>query len=109
MPGSVRDRLNNYFNAAAFSRPDADTFGSAPRTLSYRNPGIRNADLTLGKNFRIQEGHIVELRMEAFNAFNGVVFGKPDASVGGNAFGLITGYAGGFGPRQLQFAVRYEF
>ena len=109
MPGSVRDRLNNYFNAAAFSRPDADTFGSAPRTLSYRNPGIRNADLTLGKNFRIREGHIVELRMEAFNAFNGVVFGKPNASVGGNAFGLITGYAGGFGPRQLQFAVRYEF
>jgi hypothetical protein len=109
MPGPVRDRLNSYFNAAAFSRPDADTFGSAPRTLNYRNPGIRNADLTLGKDFRVHEGHIVELRMEAFNAFNGVVFGNPNASFAGNTFGIITNYAGGFGPRQLQFAVRYQF
>lgn len=109
VPGSVRDRLNRYINPAAFSRPPADTFGNAPRTLSYRHPGIRNSDLTLGKNFYLWEGHRVELRLEAFNALNGVVFGKANTSFGGNAFGLISGYAGGFGPRQLQVAVRYEF
>jgi len=108
-PGSTREKLESYFNTAAFLRPDPDTFGSAPRTLNYRNPGIVNLDLTLGKLFRIAERHRVELRMEAFNALNGVVFGKPNASFGAPTFGVISDYAGGFGPRQLQFAIRYEF
>ncbi len=109
MPGSVRDRLDRYFNTAAFSRPAPDTFGSAPRTLNYRNPGVTNADLTLGKIFRIREGHSAEVRLEAFNAFNGVAFGKPASAFGATNFGLITAYAGGFGPRQLQLGVRYQF
>jgi hypothetical protein len=108
-PGSVRERLDGYINPNAFSRPPADVFGSAPRTLSYRHPGVRNADLTLGKTFYLWEGHRAEFRLEAFNAFNGVVFGKANSSFGSNAFGLISSYAGGFGPRQLQIAVRYEF
>lgn len=108
-PGSVRQRLDRYFNPDAFSRPPADVFGSAPRTLSYRNPALRNADLTLGKTFHLWEAHRAEFRLEAFNALNGVAFGKPNASYGSNAFGLISSYAGGMGPRQLQIAVRYEF
>lgn len=108
-PGSVRDRLDNYFNEAAFSRPAADTFGSAPRTLNHRGPGVSNADLTLGKSFRIREEHAVRFRLEAFNAFNGVVFGAPNPTFGGTTFGQINGYAGGFGPRQIQFAIRYDF
>jgi len=49
------------------------------------------------------------LRLEAFNAFNGVVFNKPDARYGSDTFGEISSYARGFGPRQLQFGVRYQF
>lgn len=109
MPGSVRDRLDNYFNVAAFSRPAADTYGSAPRTLSYRTPGFRNADLTLGKRFHIREKDAVEFRMEAFNAFNGVAFAAPNASFGGTTFGQINSYASGFNARQIQLALRYDF
>src|SRR5436305_342311 len=36
--GSIYDRLNNYFNQAAFSRPAPDTFGTAARTLNMRCP-----------------------------------------------------------------------
>ena len=37
--GSVFSRLNNYFNVNAFTSPDEDVFGSAPRYLStYRGP-----------------------------------------------------------------------
>ena len=37
--GAVSSRLNNYFNANAFSAPDDFSFGSAPRYLpSYRGP-----------------------------------------------------------------------
>ncbi len=109
-PGSTREKLDGgYFNASAFLRPAEDTYGSAPRTLNYRNPGIVNTDMTLGKIFSIAERHRIELRMEAFNVFNGVVFGKPNASVEAPTFGVISNYASGFGPRQLQFGIRYEF
>ena len=109
MPGSVRDRLDNYFNVNAFSRPAADTFGSAPRTLSYRTPGVGNADMVLSKQFRVREGHTLEFRLEAFNALNGVTFGTPNASFGGTTFGQINSYAGGYSARQVQFGVRYDF
>ena len=36
--GPIQSRLNNYFNAAAFSQPAPDVPGTAPRTLSYRGP-----------------------------------------------------------------------
>lgn len=109
MPGSVRDRLDNYFNPAAFSRPAVDTYGSAPRTISYRTPGFSNADLTLGKRFYIREKDAVEFRLEAFNAFNGVAFAAPNASFGATTFGQINNYASGFSARQLQLALRYDF
>lgn len=109
MPGSVRDRLDRYFNVAAFSRPATDVYGSAARTLNYRAPGFSNADLTLGKKFRIREKDAVEFRLEAFNALNGVSFAAPNASFGGTAFGQINNYASGFDARQLQLALRYDF
>lgn len=109
LPGPVRSRLDNYFNVAAFSRPAADTYGSAPRTLNYRSPSLSNSDLTLAKRFRVREGHSIEFRLEVFNALNGVNFGGPNASYGSTTFGQINGYAGGFGPRQMQFAIRYDF
>ena len=109
MPGSVRDRLDNYFNLAAFSRPAADTYGSAPRTISYRTPGFSNADLTLGKRFTVREKSAIEFRLEAFNAFNGVSFGPPNASFGGTTFGQINNYASGFDARQIQLALRFDF
>ena len=109
MPGSVRQRLDNYFNVAAFSRPAADIYGTAPRTLGYRTPGFSNADLTLGKRFYIRERDAIEFRLEAFNALNGVSFAGPNSSFGGNTFGQINDYASGFSARQLQLALRYDF
>jgi hypothetical protein len=109
MPGSAEDRMNNYFNVNAFSKPAIDTIGSAPRTLNYFGPHVFNTDMNLTKKFRVREGHTVELRLEGFNALNDVVFGMPGSSFGSTTFGRITGYAGGMGPRELQVAVRYDF
>ncbi len=107
--GAVVDRLNNYFNRAAFSRPLADTFGSAPRTLNYRTPGIRNADLAVLKNFHISESKSLQFRLEADNVTNTPTFGTPNASFEDNNFGVISGYAGNRGPRELQVAVKFFF
>ena len=44
-PGlSLREKIDRgqWFNEAAFSRPDQDVLGSAPRTLNYRSPHLRN-------------------------------------------------------------------
>jgi hypothetical protein len=109
MPGTVRQRLDRYFNVAAFSRPPVDTYGTAPRTLGYRTPGFSNADLTLGKRFYIRERDAIEFRLEAFNALNGVSFAAPNSSFESNVFGQINDYASGFSARQIQLALRYDF
>ncbi|HVW84555.1 MAG TPA: TonB-dependent receptor [Bryobacteraceae bacterium] len=107
--GSVESRINNYFNTAAFSRPAPDTFGTAPRTLNYRTPGIKNADVSLLKNVYFTEAKRLQFRLEAFNVTNSVTFGTPNATFGSPSFGVISGYAGGRGPRELQVAVKFYY
>ena len=49
--GSVESKLDHYVNAAAFSRPAPDTFGTMPRTIStYRSPALKNLDAAIFKN-----------------------------------------------------------
>jgi hypothetical protein len=107
--GSVESKLNNYFNVNAFSRPAPDTFGSAPRTLNYRTPGIRNADMSLLKSIAFTESKSLQLRLEAFNVTNTPTFGTPDSTFGSTSFGVTSGYAGGRGPRELQVAVKFYY
>ncbi len=110
LPGSVKDRMNHYFNEAAFSRPNPDTFGSMPRTLpNYRTPGIRNADMAIFKNAYLTESRYVQLRLEAFNVTNTPTFAPPHMTFGASNFGVIDTYAGGRGPRELQVAVKFYY
>ncbi len=107
---SIDERLSNFFNPSAFSRPAPDTYGTAARTLpNYRTFGIRNGDFTLMKNFAIAERKSVQLRLEAFNITNTPSFGRPNQSFGNNSFGTISGYASGRGPRELQVAVKFYY
>ncbi len=76
-----------------------------------RGPNFVNTDMALSKYFRLpKEGHRIQLRAEAFNAFNRVNFGNPSPSIASpTTFGEITGYATGAAARVMQFAGRYEF
>lgn len=107
--GPIVDRLYRYFNEAAFSKPPIDVRGTAPRTLNYRSPAVRSFDAALLKNFRIREGQRFEFRLEAQNAFNHTIFGNPNTSFGSTAFGQITGYQWGAGPRNVQLGMKYYF
>ncbi len=110
MPGSVEDRLNNYLNVNAFSRPAPDTFGTMPRTLpNYRSPGIRNADMAVFKNVQLNETRYFQLRLEAFNVTNTPTFATPHMTYGASNFGVIDTYANGRGPRELQVAMKFYF
>jgi hypothetical protein len=105
--GPVVDRLNGWFNEAAFLKPPTDVPGSAPRTLNYRGPGIRSFNAALLKSFRITEGQRAEFRLEAENALNHPVFSDPNTSFGSTSFGQITGTK--IGPRNVQLGLKYYF
>jgi hypothetical protein len=109
VPGSVSSRMYQYFNVAAFTRPANDAIGSAPRTLNYRAPGIRNADLAMGKDFAITERMKAEFRLEMQNFTNTPGFGSPSASFGSTSFGVISGYGSGRGPRTVQIGTKFIF
>lgn len=107
--GSVLDRIDAYFNPAAFSKPAQDAFGTAPRLLNYRAPGIRNADMSMLKAFRVREGMRGEFRFEVQNATNTPSFGFPSTGFGSTNFGRITGYKANLGPRAAQIGLRFRF
>jgi hypothetical protein len=108
--GRVQDRLNGWFNPAAFSQPRIDTPGSAPRNLNYRGPGIKTLDAALLKSISTWEGQRLEIRLEAQNVTNTPMFGDPvGLSFGATNFGQITGLRSGVGPRNMQFGVKYYF
>ena len=110
MVGRVQDRLNGWFNRAAFSQPPIDTPGSAPRNLNYRGPGIKTLDAALLKSISTWEGQRIEIRLEATNVTNTPMFGDPGGlSFGATNFGQITGLRNGVGPRNMQFGVKYYF
>ena len=47
-----------------------------------RGPGLQNADLMIGKTFRITERYNVEFRAEAFNVTNTPPLNDPNGSFG---------------------------
>lgn len=106
--GSAQERINQWFNTAAFSLPGAFTFGNASRTMpDARGHGIANYDFTVFKNTTITESVRLQFRTEIFNLFNRVQFGYPNTQQGNAQFGIISGQYNT--PRLIQFALRLQF
>jgi Carboxypeptidase regulatory-like domain/TonB-dependent Receptor Plug Domain len=96
-----------WFNPEAYATPADFAFGNAPRN-SLVGPGTRTADLYLRKEFQVGRRARLELRVEAFNAFNHPNFGLPDNYVDdGESAGTITYTA--LSQRQVQFGARVAF
>jgi Carboxypeptidase regulatory-like domain len=105
--GDTNERISEWFDTSVFTFAPAFTFGTVGRTLpDVRNPGIRNLDASLFKNFRFTERVNLQFRAEAFNLTNTPQFGIPGSQLGGANFGVITGYANGQAPRQVQLALK---
>ena len=109
--GSVSNRLNGYFNSAAFAAPpvvgDGTGFGNCGVGI-LRGPDQRNIDLGIQRNFAVTEASAVEFRAEFFNFTNTPKFGLPvNDRAAGPAFGVISSTVSN--PRIVQFALKYRF
>ena len=128
--GSLSTKIANWVNPNAYT-PDplvpnapagsgATGYGDSPRNCII-GPKQFNADLTLGKTFKIGEHHDLRFRSEFFNVFNHPSFLNPQftgtanvengtcpaVTPGSCANGQITQTTGT--PRLIQFSLKYSF
>jgi hypothetical protein len=94
-----------YFNTAAFAAVPQFVIGNSSRN-PVRGPGLQEADLMIGKTFRITEAVRLEFRAEAFNVSNTPPLNDPNGTFGSAAFGTITS-AGN--PRDFEFVGKVHF
>jgi Carboxypeptidase regulatory-like domain/TonB dependent receptor len=82
--------------------------GTGNRNI-LRGPGFWNLDTSVLKNFRLpwSETHSLQFRWESYNAFNNNEFALPLANISLPTFGQVISSASA--PREMQFALRYQF
>ncbi|MBS1829475.1 MAG: carboxypeptidase regulatory-like domain-containing protein [Acidobacteria bacterium] len=97
--------LNRWFNTAAFAHAPVNTYGNAGR-YSLQGPGAFTFDFALMRRIPIRERMNIQIRAEAFNAFNHPAFGNPRSSLTDNNNGRILTAND---PRIFQFALKYVF
>jgi len=97
--------VGKYFNTAAFKPAGPFVIGNSSRN-PVRGPGLQNADVMVGKTFRMTERVSVEFRAEAFNVSNTPPLNDPNGSLGSAAFGSITS-AGN--PRDFEVVAKVHF
>jgi hypothetical protein len=116
-------RVAKWINPAAFAAPTGE-FGNAPRNL-LRGPGTWQIDVGSGKTFSLSERARIEFRAEFYNIFNHPQLGQPQSTFNPSnttGFGSITNTinlntaivspitpVGSGTPREMQFALRFEF
>jgi outer membrane receptor protein involved in Fe transport len=91
-----------------WQRPGAGQIGNAGRD-SLIGPSFFQSDIGLAKVIPVSEGVALRFRADAFNAFNRVNLGSPDACVDCSGGGAITNLARGAVQRRLEFSLRVEF
>ena len=108
-PYGAKDH-SQWLNPAAFAQPASGTFGTSGRN-AYYGPGQKVVDLSLVRAFRFNQTHRIELRAEAFNAFNWFrpaagSNNAPVRSLISTTFGRILAADD---PRIMQLALKYSF
>ncbi|HUB18181.1 MAG TPA: TonB-dependent receptor [Acidobacteriaceae bacterium] len=117
--------VTEWIDPAAFAAP-AGEFGTAPRNL-LAGPGTWQIDMGADKSFSVSERGRLEFRAEAYNIFNHPQLGQPQAtcSFSTSSPGCLSGFGaitttvnlnvspitpvGSGTPREMQFALRFEF
>jgi hypothetical protein len=86
---SGSSNLYNYVNAACFAPAQKGSVGMDSGYDRVRGPGLDNWDMSLFKNIAIKERARIQLRLEAFNAFNHTEWATFNTAIQFNAAGQI--------------------
>jgi hypothetical protein len=86
----------SWLNPNAFAPPPVGGIGLGEGRNPFYGPGINDTDLSLQKTFAVKERFRIELRMDAFNAFNHPQFGGVGGTGVSNNSGIFStiNYAG---------------
>ena len=112
---------SRWYDPAAFVEAPAGTFGNVARN-SLTTPHFQSIDFAVHKQFHMpkSENHVVQFRLEAFNALNhpswdrpqpnilaGAAFPGAPANAAHQGFGVISNTA--IPMRQVQLGLKYSF
>jgi hypothetical protein len=105
--GRPRDeRIELWFNTAAFALPAVGADGSAPRSV-VDGPGVRNVDLGVFRDISLGSRMSLQFRLEATNVFNMVNLMNPGTNFGAPAtFAKIRAARD---MRRIQLGTRFSF
>ena len=99
--------LTKNYNPAAYAVPGQYTYGNSGFDVCYTD-NYQDIDASLSKDFNVTEGTKFQFRFEAFNVPNLTDFSAPsNTNIDSSSYGSITSISNK--PRQLQFALKYEF
>jgi hypothetical protein len=105
--------IQQWFNPAAYTAPANGTFGDMQRNSVY-GPDLEVVNLSAGKNFAIWQQISVQIRADAFNAFNHASFGIPSygltcSTPGAPCTGAANITSTSVGGRTMQLGARLAF
>src|SRR5215468_3889933 len=99
--------VERWFDVAAFALPAQFTYGNSGANI-LREDRFKTFDFSIFKQFRVTEGSRLQFRAEAFNVTNTASFNAPNAQIDTTTVvGRVTSTASL--PRQIQFALKYNF
>ncbi len=128
-PHAVSQNYLQWFNTAAYATPEIGTFGNVSLN-SLRGPWMHQIDFSFMKNFSFTERHVLQFRLDVFNAFSSeysfLAPHVPDNRVSDSPSPCVPGPSGschfgslvplnGLGatnlwnPRVIQMSLRYTF
>jgi hypothetical protein len=92
-----RNSNHQWFDPTQFTQEPVGTFGNVKRNY-FHGPGFNYTNLNLYKDFPLgaEKARYLEIRLEAYNAFNHANFAEPDGNFtdGPGFFGVVTAVQG---------------
>jgi Carboxypeptidase regulatory-like domain/TonB dependent receptor len=98
--------VERWFDVSAFAMPTQFTYGNAGANI-LREDRFKSLDFSIFKQFRVTEGSLLQFRAEIFNLTNTPSFGPPVTAIDTASAGRVTSTLSQ--PRQIQFALKYNF
>ena len=99
----------HFFNPSAFAAPQAAQWGNAGRN-SLRGPKTYTFNLSLARTFRLEKRLNLDIRADAFNLLNHVVYASYGNVLNPTQVSPLFGVPTAAGPmRSMQFTARFRY